>query len=184
MTTRARICKSTGSGARSGAGTGTGTGAVAVFKENEIIGEAICHNILSKNGRPTKSVSITATFTKLPPGKHGFHIHRMGDLRGEGCAGACEHFNVGPPTPHGDAPGTSHPRHTGDLGNIEIDTSKARKYFKKTYILEGVACEDLWGRALIVHADEDDLGTGKFPDSLTTGHSGARIGCAIFGRVN
>jgi Cu/Zn superoxide dismutase len=41
---------------------------------------------------------------------------------------------------------------------------------------------DLWGRSLIVHADEDDLGKGDFPDSATTGHSGKRIGCAIFGR--
>jgi Cu-Zn family superoxide dismutase len=36
---------------------------------------------------------------------------------------------------------------------------------------------------LIVHADEDDLGKGDFPDSKTTGHSGKRIGCAIFGRA-
>jgi Cu-Zn family superoxide dismutase len=42
--------------------------------------------------------------------------------------------------------------------------------------------EDLWGRSAIVHADEDDLGLGDHEDSGTTGHSGARIGCAIFGR--
>jgi Cu-Zn family superoxide dismutase len=41
----------------------------------------------------------------------------------------------------------------------------------------------LLGRALIVHEDEDDLGKGDFPDSKTTGHSGKRIGCAIFGRT-
>jgi Cu/Zn superoxide dismutase len=42
--------------------------------------------------------------------------------------------------------------------------------------------EELWGRTLIVHADPDDLGQGEHEDSGTTGHSGARIGCAIFGR--
>ena len=31
--------------------------------------------------------------------------------------------------------------------------------------------------------DEDDLGEGPFEDSKVTGHSGARIGCAIFGRT-
>jgi hypothetical protein len=36
---------------------------------------------------------------------------------------------------------------------------------------------------LIVHEDEDDLGQADFPDSKTTGHSGKRIGCAIFGRT-
>jgi hypothetical protein len=39
------------------------------------------------------------------------------------------------------------------------------------------------GRALIIHEEEDDLGLGDFPDSKTTGHSGKRIGCAIFGRA-
>jgi hypothetical protein len=39
------------------------------------------------------------------------------------------------------------------------------------------------GRALIIHEDEDDLGLGDFPDSKTTGHSGKRIGCALFGRA-
>jgi Cu-Zn family superoxide dismutase len=43
--------------------------------------------------------------------------------------------------------------------------------------------EALWGRTLIVHENEDDLGRGNHPDSGTTGHSGARIGCAIFGRA-
>lgn len=35
---------------------------------------------------------------------------------------------------------------------------------------------------MIVHEDEDDLGKGPFEDSLVTGHSGKRMGCAIFGR--
>lgn len=33
----------------------------------------------------------------------------------------------------------------------------------------------------IVHADEDDLGRGGFPDSKTTGHAGARIACGVIG---
>jgi Cu/Zn superoxide dismutase len=52
-----------------------------------------------------------------------------------------------------------------------------------TYELRGVRISDLWGRSLIVHADEDDLGHGPHEDSGTTGHSGLRIGCAIFGRT-
>jgi len=49
--------------------------------------------------------------------------------------------------------------------------------------LTNVKLEDLYGRSAIVHADEDDLGLGEFPDSHTTGHSGSRIACAIFGRA-
>ena len=37
------------------------------------------------------------------------------------------------------------------------------------------------GRAIVVHADRDDLGRGGFPDSLTTGHAGARVACGVIG---
>jgi Cu-Zn family superoxide dismutase len=49
--------------------------------------------------------------------------------------------------------------------------------------LAGVRVEDLWGRSVIVHADPDDYGRGGEIDSHTTGHSGARIACAIIGRL-
>jgi Cu/Zn superoxide dismutase len=47
-----------------------------------------------------------------------------------------------------------------------------------------VKVEDFYGRSVIVHEDPDDLGKGSYEDSKTTGHSGARIGCAIIGRVS
>eukprot|EP01087_Luapelamoeba_hula_P008008 TRINITY_DN1989_c0_g1_i2.p1 TRINITY_DN1989_c0_g1~~TRINITY_DN1989_c0_g1_i2.p1 ORF type:complete len:115 (+),score=15.37 TRINITY_DN1989_c0_g1_i2:145-489(+) len=37
------------------------------------------------------------------------------------------------------------------------------------------------GRTMVVHADEDDLGTGGHNDSKTTGHAGARIACCVIG---
>lgn len=37
------------------------------------------------------------------------------------------------------------------------------------------------GRSAVIHADEDDLGKGSYPDSATTGHSGARVACGIIG---
>ena len=120
---------------------------------------------------------IRAVFTKLPPGKHGFHIHTAGDLRGEGCLGACAHYHAGPAgIRHGGPPGSEGERHTGDLGNIA-------SLGPHVYTLKDVSPSDMWGRSLIVHEDEDDLGKGDYPDSGTTGHSGKRIGCAIFGRA-
>ncbi len=125
-------------------------------------------------------VSIKAIFTHLPSGKHGFHIHKAGDLRGKGCQGACAHYHVGTPCSHGAEPGSSkRPRHTGDLGNLEMPNNGS---LEKTWRLKGTNVKDLWGRSLIVHADEDDLGLGEHDDSKTTGHSGARIACAVIGR--
>jgi len=144
--------------------------AVAVFRQKDIQGEAVAE-------ATAEGVRLLVTWTRLPPGKHGFHIHRAGDLRGEGCKLACDHWHVGAPASHGGP--RSKERHTGDLGNVEIRSSRSQY----SYFLEGVSPADLWGRALIVHADEDDLGRGPHEDSKTTGHSGARIGCAIFGRL-
>jgi len=145
--------------------------AVALFTMDNIKGEVLFSPIPS-------GVKVHATFTELPKGKHGFHIHKAGDLRGEGCKAACEHFHIGPAKNHGGPPTSKAERHTGDLGNITGPKCEV------TYTLKGITLEDLWGRSVIVHEDEDDLGKGPFEDSLTTGHSGARIGCAIIGRIS
>jgi Cu-Zn family superoxide dismutase len=149
--------------------------AVALFTgTNSITGE------VNFSTTPT-GTKVHAVFTELPKGKHGFHIHKAGDLRGEGCKGACDHFHMGPQTQHGGPPNpigkNQQPRHTGDLGNLTGPKDEV------TYLLKGVTLEDLWGRSVIVHEDEDDLGRGPFEDSHTTGHSGKRIGCALIGRV-
>lgn len=145
--------------------------AVAVFKgDGGVVGETTFRD--ERGG-----CRIVATFTALPPGPHGFHIHEAGDLRGEGCKAACAHYHKGGVVRHGGDPNSRGERHTGDLGNVRGPT------FRASYFLKGVRCAELFGRALIVHADEDDLGLGGHEDSATTGHSGARIACALIGRV-
>ena len=144
--------------------------AVAVFATDTVVGNVVASDTI-------QGLQLTATFTRLPPGKHGFHIHVAGDLRGEGCLGACAHWHVGQKANHGPYSTRTVERHTGDLGNIEFTDRPYR------YVLKGVKARDLWGRSLIVHADEDDLGLGVHDDSKTTGHSGARIACALWGRI-
>ena len=149
---------------------------VAVFNSPAIQGSVVAE--VSEEG-----TVVRVEITKLPPGKHGFHIHKAGDLRGEGCKGACEHWHKGPGKGvHGGRPRPGAVRHTGDLGNIELKHGSAVARY--TYFLEGVKPSELLGRAMIIHEDEDDLGRGQHEDSKVTGHSGARIGCAIFGRID
>lgn len=148
--------------------------AVAVFKSSKVEGRTEFYK--RKNG-----VMLRALFTKLPSGRHGFHIHKAGDLTGEGCKGACDHWHKGRPISHGGPPTSDGPRHTGDLGNVYILREKG--YFYREYFLRDVSMDELYGRSLIVHEDEDDYGLGGHADSTTTGHSGARIACAIIGRA-
>ena len=144
--------------------------AVAVFNTRSVKGTVLFSN--RKNG-----LYVVAEITQLPKGKHGFHIHKAGDLRGIGCKLACDHYHKGPPCNHGGPPSSkeNQERHTGDLGNVEVG--------RYTYTLDNVDVQDVLGRSVIIHAGEDDYGLGGKEDSHTTGHSGARIACAVIGRV-
>lgn len=148
--------------------------AVAVFRSPSVEGD-----VLFTDGKG--GVTLRVHLTRVPVGAHGFHLHKAGDMRGDGCAGLCEHYDRGQHV-HGDGPHSRRERHTGDLGNVVW--KKGQKRFTRRYRLKGVSVKDLWGRSIILHEDEDDLGLGSFEDSQTTGHSGKRMACAIIGRVS
>ena len=103
---------------------------------------------------------------------HGFHIHESGDLR-EGCKSCCSHYN-----PENTEHGGIYGGHAGDLGNIKTDEHGVCKMSLKTNKFN---IHNILGRSIIIHEDEDDLGLGEYEDSKTTGHSGARIACALIG---
>jgi Cu-Zn family superoxide dismutase len=104
--------------------------------------------------------------------KHGFHIHETGDLR-EGCKSCCAHYNPANVEHAGLCGG-----HAGDLGNLKTDEDGKCNMSIRT---DKFMVDDILGRSIIIHADEDDLGLGDFEDSKTTGHSGSRIACAVIG---
>lgn len=67
----------------------------------------------------------------------------------------------------------------GDLGNIRVNT---KGICRETFIIEGLQLEDIVGRSLIIHEDEDDLGVHKNDkNSIKTGNSGNRVMCGIIG---
>lgn len=119
-------------------------------------------------------VRISVSANSLSPGKHGFHIHRSGnDIKG--CDSMCDHYNPYGHT-HGDL--NEENAHVGDLGNIIADGNGK---VDTTLIATRFTLSEVFGRSIIVHADEDDLGRGSYPDSKTTGHSGKRVLCGIIG---
>ena len=120
---------------------------------------------------------ISGKVTGLQPGLHGFHVHQYGD-RTNGCTSTGGHWNPKGLEHGGPADDV---RHFGDLGNITADSDgTAVVEITDSYVtLTGEY--SVIGRAIVVHADEDDLGRGGFPDSKTTGHAGGRLACGVIG---
>ncbi|KAJ4823852.1 hypothetical protein Tsubulata_018141 [Turnera subulata] len=122
---------------------------------------------------PNGATHVTGKITGLSPGLHGFHIHALGDTT-NGCNSTGPHFN---PLKNNHGGPTDNERHAGDLGNIVAGADGvAHVSIKDTQIpLSGV--HSILGRAVVVHADPDDLGKGGHELSKTTGNAGARVGC-------
>lgn len=117
-------------------------------------------------------MKVVADVTGLTPGKHGFHIHEFGDCSSPDGMAAGGHFN---PTK---APHAGHdvtPRHVGDLGNVEADSS-GKAHLELTDKMMTMSGENsIIGRGLIVHEKVDDLKTQP------TGNAGGRVACGVIG---
>lgn len=119
-----------------------------------------------------QGLRVMGTMTGLTPNsRHGIHIHENAGCIAPDASSAGGHFNpLG--NPHG-APGPG--THVGDLGNINanhagvayIDIRAPRA------TLNRAAATNITGRAVIVHANPDDL------NSQPSGNSGARIACGV-----
>jgi superoxide dismutase, Cu-Zn family len=127
----------------------------------------------------SKSIlKINGNISNLSPGKHGFHIHKYGNLLKIDCTKCGGHFN---PTNkvHGGRNVTN--SHAGDLGNIIANEKGVAKFHFTVDKLSLYGKNSIFGRSIVVHTDPDDLGKGGFHDSLITGNSGGRLDCAVIG---
>jgi len=122
------------------------------------------------------SVTVTGRISGLTAGSHGFHIHEGSDIA-ELCTGAGGHYN---PDGNDHAGPDDTLKHKGDWGNIVADSDG---FALLHYSHDGVSLEEetgnIMGRAIVVHAGEDDLGTGGDEGSLATGNAGGRVACCI-----
>ncbi|KAH7725089.1 SOD-4 protein [Aphelenchoides avenae] len=122
-------------------------------------------------------VQVNGTIRGLAPGKHGFHVHNLGNLDNK-CVTAGPHFNPDGRT-HG-AP-EAHERHVGDLGNIETRPDGSTSVSVHDSLIQLNGPKSIVGRSLVVHEKPDDLGLGSSPESKKTGNAGARFACGIIG---
>jgi hypothetical protein len=72
-------------------------------------------------------------------------------------------------------------RHVGDLGNVVADESGRVSTSFSDNVITLFGGRSIIGRAIVVHADEDDLGLTDHSDSHKTGNAGGRVTCGIIG---
>lgn len=120
------------------------------------------------------SITLVLSVQGTPPGTHAVHLHDVGDCSAADGTSAGGHWN---PTgaDHGEWGGSSF--HLGDIGNFEVgDDGEAVRIFSSSLWSIGSGQEnDIVGRAIIIHAQHDDL------TSQPTGAAGGRIGCGVVG---
>lgn len=147
--------------------------AIAVFSDAKVKGFVYFTEDLKNN-----LVRVDVNIIGLKKNSmHGFHVHEAGDLTDQ-CSTMCAHFN--PYHRNHGCPGKKE-RHVGDLGNLVTNANGAASYSFTDNMIKLRGKANILGRGLIIHADPDDCGDGGFEDSLTTGHAGKRIACAIIG---
>lgn len=119
-------------------------------------------------------VKVHVQVADLPPGKHGIHIHAVGQCEPPDFKSAGGHFN-----PFGKQHGLHNPKgaHVGDLLNFVVGhNGKANT----TFMAKGATLSEDQGSlfgpegtSLVIHADRDDEKTDP------AGNSGIRIVCGV-----
>ena len=121
------------------------------------------------------AIEVRFNLEGLAAGLHGFHIHQTGDCSpdstGTPAGAAGDHFNP-LSSPHGAPDSTAAHRHAGDLGNIVVEAGQAvGTRIDSVLAFDGPT--SILGKAVIVHAGEDDMA------SQPSGDAGARVGCGV-----
>ena len=119
-----------------------------------------------------KGTHIKAEISGLTPGKHGFHIHEFGDASSPDGKAAGGHFNP-KGAMHGD-PSKTGPRHLGDLGNIEADSSGKATLDLVDADLPLTGALGVIGHGVVVHEKADEF-------SQPVGNAGGRVAVGVIG---
>ncbi|XP_055500466.1 superoxide dismutase [Cu-Zn]-like isoform X1 [Leucoraja erinacea] len=146
-------------------------------------------------------VLIKGIITGLTRGKHGLHVCAFGNLF-NGYHSIGPHFNPRKTTHGGQQDEVSmgshlgtfylgeylktnrillSARHVGDLGNIEANEEGVAEFQVEDHLLSLSGTESIIGRALVIRAEEDDLGKGVNEESLATGNATTGLAWGVIG---
>jgi len=117
------------------------------------------------------AVHVTVDVSNATPGTHAVHLHEKGDCSAPDATSAGGHFNPGH-MEHGSPDAAAH--HAGDFGNMTVGEEGHGHIELDTTMLTVLPGDrSVVGRAVVVHANEDDMHTQP------TGNAGGRIGCGV-----
>ncbi|GAA4270629.1 superoxide dismutase family protein [Hyunsoonleella aestuarii] len=142
------------------------TATLSAKSDSNVSGEVMFKEV---NG----TVEMSAVMSGLTPGVHAIHLHQTADCSSNDGKSTGGHWN---PTnqPHGKW-GAEEGYHKGDIGNFTADEN-GNGMVKFSTNEWCIGCDDdtknIVGKAVIVHAGEDDL------TSQPSGAAGARVSCA------
>ena len=130
-----------------------------------------------------ENLQIDVDLSGLAPNStHGFHVHTVGSCgRGdhdddgfsEVAGAALGHYDPLDTNDHGGPDDSPAEKHLGDLGNVTADAGGRVSTTITTEDLSIESSRTIVGRAIMVHANRDDLETDP------GGNSGDRIGCGV-----
>jgi len=122
-------------------------------------------------------VTVEGRLTGLQPGEHGLHIHETGDCSAADASSAGGHFAPDDDI-HGAPDDARQRHHVGDLGNIAAADDGAVTFTKTDAEMSlGSGENSVLDRAIVIHAQADDLG------SQPAGDAGKRVGCGVIERT-
>jgi len=160
--------------------------AIAVIQpatpQGSVVGVVLLTQAKGKIGQTQLKISLSGLPTAAQDYQVGWHIHELADLTPTQSAnGICgstgAHYNPKNNT-HG-GPQVQE-KHKGDLGNLAVKADGTSvSSIKLDYVdLNGIY--SVIGRSIVIHAKQDDLGTGD-GESQINGNSGPRIACGVIG---
>lgn len=120
---------------------------------------------------PEGGVQVAADFQDVEEdGAHGFHVHETGECSPPDFTSAGGHFDP-EGVDHACPPTT--PRHAGDFGNVEVSDGSGSLTETSELITVTPGNTSVVGKAVILHAGEDDC------TSQPSGDAGPRYACGV-----